>query len=152
MAAIVIIGLICICSLLSSSTTGALSGGLIPNTGPYYVKKTGLDKLKKFIPLADDFNEKAISIDMSTSAGLKKFKTVSDEFVIANKSELDDVCQYSEYLDEYNKNNHNKPKQLLTFYGFKPTTEFAMDYIGGSDNFKKVSVLSKINECKTIIK
>ena len=135
-----IIAIMCICSILSSSSlAGAFSVGAIPGTGPKVVQDGNLENLKTYIKLSDQLVEK-----MEDQPESNKWDIVTT-FLSDNDDKLKSLCvdvkKFSTFF------NNNKSKNILTISGIKSTRDFIIEYMGGEEEVEKIEMLINLKNC-----
>lgn len=142
--------LCCCCMMSSSSASGAFLAGLIPRTGPHFVRSFGLKKIKKFIQLSNEL--RLLSLDLPDGSGL-----VSEDLTVKNKmieiftkiqEKSPELCElYDEVTSEdfFNKiqedgkyYNEAGRQSILTLGGMKEWRDYVKEYIEPTEEMKEL--------------
>jgi len=140
-----IIGILCICSMMSSSGLGvSYSTGMVPGTGPKIISDSGLDKLKTYVPIAEDLKEKISTL----SDDREKTQEILDTFISENESKLKDFCKDFNKLLKFE--DGDVPEEVITLSGNKPVDEYAVEYIGGEEILNMFEIIFTAKKCTKI--
>lgn len=142
--------LCCCCMMSSSSASGAFLAGLIPGTGPHFLRSTGLKKIKKFIQLSNEL--RLLSLDLPGGSGL-----VSEDLTVKNKMieiftkiqekspelcELYDEVTSQEFIDKIEESgNYYKEAgrdSIWTLGGKKDWRDYRKEYIEPTEEMKEL--------------
>lgn len=129
-----LVGILFLCCLSSSGIFGAYTAGIIPGTGPKLINDSGLDTLKKYIPIYDT---------LTTS----KTEAEADEFINTKKeTELKNACTDFSKVRTF-QNDIPANTTFLTLSGMKPANEIVMESFG-EENLIKIEALNRLLKCK----
>lgn len=142
--------LCCCCMMSSSSASGAFAAGLIPGTGPHFVKSYELKKIKNFIQLSNEL--RLLSLDLPGGSGL-----VSEDLTVKNKMieiftkiqekspelcELYDEVTSQEFVDKIKEsgNYYNEAGRdsIWTLGGKKDWRDYSKEYIEPTEEMKEL--------------
>lgn len=142
--------LCCCCMMSSSSASGAFAAGLIPGTGPHFVKSFQLNKVKKFIQLSNEL--RLLSLDLPGGSGL-----VSEDLTVKNQmieiftkiqEKSPDLCElYDEVTSEEFVNKIQEGEKyyqesgrdsIWTLGGKKDWRDYSKEYIEPTEEMKEL--------------
>ena len=153
--------LCCCCMMSSSSASGAFLAGLIPGTGPHFLKSFELKKIKKFIQLTNEL--RLISLDLPETELASEDLTVKNKMIdtftkIMEKSP--DLCElYDEVTSEEFVNKIQESEKyyqesgrdsIWTLGGKKDWRDYSKEYIEPTDEMKELYKevdLAKAEQC-----
>tara|TARA_Y100000389_G_scaffold194449_1_gene224435 strand:+ start:54 stop:674 length:621 start_codon:yes stop_codon:yes gene_type:complete len=145
----------------SSSASGAFLAGLIPGTGPHFLKSFELKKIKKFIQLTNEL--RLISLDLPETELASEDLTVKNKMIdtftkIMEKSP--DLCElYDEVTSEEFVNKIQESEKyyqesgrdsIWTLGGKKDWRDYSKEYIEPTDEMKELYKevdLAKAEQC-----
>ena len=145
----------------SSSASGAFLAGVIPGTGPHFLKSFELKKIKKFIQLTNEL--RLISLDLPETELASEDLTVKNKMIdtftkIMEKSP--DLCElYDEVTSEEFVNKIQESEKyyqesgrdsIWTLGGKKDWRDYSKEYIEPTDEMKELYKevdLAKAEQC-----
>ena len=131
--------MLCFCSCCSSSSSAAVFfAGLIPRTGPHFMKMTGIGELTTQAPFINDFSK--------GRTGKKTDKENKLQVENIRKSNPDGVAKFCATAKKIRATRttppYNQPGDILTIGGMKKSgtiiTE-AMEPLGASMNYVEIA-------------
>lgn len=117
--------LACCCSSLSASAAGGYFGGLIPNTGPHFLKVSGATQLLSKENL--DFFDENLSDPTRLTPGFKLYEKEKDK--------VDKYCSDLKVLTEWERtlgegDTYKGPDKVFTLGGMKGKEEVLFEKMG----------------------
>lgn len=137
-------GLMSFCCLLSSTGLSiSYSLGVIPGTGPHLIKESGLENIKKYVPLVDKFE---IQLADYENAETPEKLVKLDKFITDNEKELKNICADTDKMLKFAESL--KSEEVFTLSGMKETNEFTIEYLKTDEDFMgRLERLYKFNKC-----
>jgi len=141
--------LCCCCMMSSSSASGAFLAGIIPGTGPHFLRSLELKKIKKFIQLTNEL--RLISLDLPETELASEDLTVKNKMIeiftkIQEKSP--DLCElYDEVTSEEFVNKIQESEKyyqesgrdsIWTLGGKKDWRDYGKEYIQPTEEMKEL--------------
>jgi hypothetical protein len=133
----------------SSSASGAFLAGLIPRTGPHFLRSTGLKKIKKFIQLSNEL--RLLSLDLPENELASEDLTVKNQMIeiftkIQEKSpelcELYDEVTSEDFFNKIQEDGkyYTEPgrESILTLGGMKKWRDYNKEYIEPTEEMKEL--------------